>query len=105
MLVVIYFYWVFTQVASLILLSDFAPNNSEITVWILQISKKVLITSSVWFFAIPWTVAHQAFSPGKNTELGSHYLLQGIFLTQGLNTVLHCRQILYPLRHQGSPAD
>ena len=67
---------------------------------------KVFITSSVWLSAIPWTVAHQAFSLGKNTEQGSHYLLQGIFLTQGLNTVLlPCRQILYPLRHQGSPAD
>ena len=34
------------------------------------------------------------------------FLLQGIFLTQGLNLhllcFLHCRQILYPLRHQGS---
>ena len=31
-------------------------------------------------------------------------LLQGIFPTQGLNTgLLHCRQILYHLSHQGSP--
>ena len=30
-------------------------------------------------------------------------LLQGIFLTQGLNLgLLHCRQILYHLRYQGS---
>ena len=40
-------------------------------------------------------------SPGKNTEVGCHSLLQGILLTQGLNTsVLHCRQILYHLSHQ-----
>ena len=33
-----------------------------------------------------------------------HSLLQGIFLTQGLNPgFLHCRQILYHLSHQGSP--
>ena len=36
-----------------------------------------------------WTVAHQAplskASAGKNTGVGSHGLLQGIFLTQGLN--------------------
>ena len=33
-----------------------------------------------------------------------HSLLQGIFLTQGSNPgLLHCRQILYPLSHQGSP--
>ena len=31
-------------------------------------------------------------------------LLQGIFPTQGLNwSLLHCRQILYQLSHQGSP--
>ena len=35
--------------------------------------------------------------------MGSHSLLQGIFLTQELNPgLLHCRQILYHLRHQGS---
>ena len=35
-------------------------------------------------------------SPGKNTGMGSHSLLQGIFLTQGLNPHhLLCRQILY----------
>ena len=33
---------------------------------------------------------------GKSTELGCHFLLQGIFLTQGLNPgLLHCRQMLY----------
>ena len=42
-------------------------------------------------------------SPGKNTGVGCHALLQGIFLTQGLNPGLpHCRQILYRLSHQGS---
>ena len=30
-------------------------------------------------------------SPGKNTGVGCHGLLQGIFLTQGLNPcLLHC---------------
>ena len=39
----------------------------------------------------------------KNTGVGSLSLLQGIFLTQELNWgLLHCRQILYPLSHQGS---
>ena len=37
-------------------------------------------------------------SPGKNTGVGCHFLLQGIFPTQGSNLdLLHCRQILYPL--------
>ena len=43
-------------------------------------------------------------SPDKNTGVGCHALLQGIFPTQGLNPGLpHCRQILYHLSHQGSP--
>ena len=34
--------------------------------------------------------------PGKSTGVGCHFLLQGIFLTQGLNwDLLHCRWILY----------
>ena len=38
-------------------------------------------------------------SPGKNTEVGCHGLLQGIFPTQGSNAGLsHCRRILYQLR-------
>ena len=33
---------------------------------------------------------------GKNTGVGGHFHLQGIFLTQGLNPgLLHCRWILY----------
>ena len=44
--------------------------------------------------------------PGKpkDTGVGRLSLLQGIFLTQELNQgLLHCRQILYQLSHQGSP--
>ena len=45
----------------------------------------------------PW------YSPCKNTGVGCHFLLQGLFLIQGLNLgLLHCRQILYRLCHQGS---
>ena len=46
----------------------------------------------------PWV------SPGQNMGLGSLFLLQGIFPTQGLNLgLLHCRWILYQLSYQGSP--
>ena len=42
-------------------------------------------------------------SPDKNTGVRCHFLLQGIFPSQGLNLgLLHCRQILYCLSHQGS---
>ena len=41
--------------------------------------------------------------PGKPTGVGSYFLLQGIFLTQGSNPgLLHCKQILDHLSHQGS---
>ena len=47
-------------------------------------------------------------SPGKNTGTGCHFLLQGIFPTQGLNQhllwLMHCKKILYlPLSHRGIP--
>ena len=36
--------------------------------------------------------------PGKNTGVGSHSLLQGIFPTQGSNPgLLHCRQIFFTI--------
>ena len=58
---------------------------------------------SVQLFVTPWTVARQAplsmeFSRQEYWS-GDHALIQGIFLTQGLNPCLlrlpHCRQILY----------
>ena len=73
--------------------------------WI-ESAKWVLVLSHIWFFVIPRTVAHQAplsmESPGKNSGVGCHSLLQGIFPTQGSNpNLLYCRQILYCLSHQG----
>ena len=42
-------------------------------------------------FLCPWDF------PGKSTGVGCHFLLQGIFPTQGSNLgLLHCRQTLYP---------
>ena len=41
--------------------------------------------------------------PGKNTRVGCHFLLQGIFLTQGSNPhVLHQQVDSLPLSHLGS---
>ena len=51
--------------------------------------------------ASPRTVAARLLrpwdSPGKNTGAGYHALLQGIFVTQGLNSCLSCigRRVLY----------
>ena len=42
--------------------------------------------------------------PGNSTGVDCHFLLEGIFPTQGSNLSLpHCRQLLYCLSHQGSP--
>ena len=62
------------------------------------------VLSRVQLFVTPQTVARQAplpmDSPGKNTEVGCHVLLQGIFPTQGwdesLCTSCAGRQIPYP---------
>ena len=47
-------------------------------------------------------------SPGKNTGVGGHDLLPGIFSTQGssphLMHLLICWQILYPLSHLENPS-
>ena len=51
----------------------------------------------LWDFLLLWDF------PGKDTGVGCHFLLQGIFPTQGSNPgLLHCRQILYRLSYKGS---
>ena len=74
-------------------------------------SHKSQMVSRVQIFATPWTVAHQA--PLFMGFSGQEYRWCGLpfpspedllFLTQGSNPcLLHCRQILYHLSHQGSP--
>ena len=68
---------------------------------------KVKSLSPVWLFATPWTVTYEAPpSMGFSRQecwVDCHFLLQGIFPTQELNPgLLHCRQTLYRLSHQGS---
>ena len=69
-----------------------------------------LATKKKWksLSCAPTLRPHGLYSPwnskGQNIEVGSRFLLQGIFPTQGSNPVLpHCRQILYQLSHQGRP--
>ena len=51
--------------------------------------------SRVWLFASPWICTHRII------EVSCHFLLQGIFPTQGLNlSLLHWRMILSHLSHQ-----
>ena len=60
--------------------------------------------SHVWLFSSPWTVTYQAplwNFPGKNTGVGCHFLLQGIFPTQGQNPrLMHWQADSLPLDHQ-----
>ena len=45
-------------------------------------------------------------SPGKNTGVGCHFFLQGIFPTRRSNPGLpHCRQICYSISHTGRLRD
>ena len=86
-------------------ISFFSPESFEselYTVWYFESE----VTQSCPTLCDPWTVVGQAPPswdfPGENTGLGCHFLLQGIFLTQESNPdLLHYRQTLYRLSHQG----
>ena len=55
------------------------------------------------YYSLPGSSVHGSF-PNKSTGVGCHCLLQGIFPTQGSNRgLLHHRQMLYHLSHQGIP--
>ena len=88
-------------------IAKWAPQEVSLTSCHNEKLVKVLVTqlcSTLWdsmdYSArqlCPWN------SPGKNTGEGCHSLLQGIFPTQGLKLkLLHCRETLYHLGHQGS---
>ena len=89
-----------------------SPNQSKLVhkkkLKTIQIKNKKVKLHYLQMTRDPMDWAYQASlsmdSPGKNTEVGSHSLLQGIFLTKGLNPgLLHHRQSLYLLSHQESP--
>ena len=84
------------------------------TGWISLQSKglsRVFSSTTVWRCPTPWQPHGLQPAgllcpwdlPGKNTGVGCHFLLQGIFPTQRWNpSLLHCRQILYHLSYQGA---
>ena len=59
------------------------------SVWHITGTRNVWVLSCVWLHVTPWTIVHQIplsmDFPSKNSGVGSHSLLQGIFLTQELN--------------------
>ena len=74
------------------------------SVWHITGTRNMWVLSCVWLHVIPWTIVHQIplsmdFA-SKNSGVGSHSHLQGIFLTQELKLFVSCvfyigRQILY----------
>ena len=69
--------------------------TGQATTWLCLVTQSCLTLCDPMDCSLPGSSVNGG-SPGKNTGL--------IFLTQGSNRgLLHCRQILYHLSHQGSP--
>ena len=71
--------------------------------------KPVLLTQSCWLFAIcgqeSARLLHLWDSPGKKTGVGCHFLLQGIFLTEGSSSGLpHLQADSLPAEPPGKPS-
>ena len=66
---------------------------------------KVLVTQLCQLFVTSWTVAHKALwdSPGKNTGVDSHSILQGIFLNQDRTWVFVLQADSLPSEPSGKP--
>ena len=79
----------------------FPPNLCLIHVSLPPLPSCVCVRSqSCLTLCNPMDCSHQLLcpwdSPGKNTGVGCHFLLQGIFPTQGSNPILlDCRQMFY----------
>ena len=72
------------------------------------VGSEVKLLSRVLLFATPWTVVHQApLSVGFSRQgywSGLPFPSPGDLPDPGTELgLLHCRQMLYPLSHQGSP--
>ena len=75
------------------------------TKWLFHALSRSVVSDSLepMDLSLPGSSIHGIFQT-RILELGYHSLPQGIFLTQGSNLgLLHYRQILYHLSHQGSP--
>ena len=71
----------------------------------LLLFNRLVMSNSLWTHGLYSARLHHPWNfPGKDTGVGCHFLLQGVFPIQGLNLGLpYCRHTLYPLSHQGSP--
>ena len=84
------------------------PQTSDWAVWEIpnQNHQAMLMCSVMSYSLPPCGLLCPRDSPGKNTGVGCHSLLQGILPTQGLKLhlfhCLHCRWTLYLLSHRES---
>ena len=81
-----------------------AGPSKVLKIWPAYVARLLSCFSRVQFFVTLWTVQPTRFlcpwdSPGKNTGVGSHALLQGIFLTHGSNA--HPLYLLHWQRSSG----
>ena len=77
--------------------------ESSINIYMLKSESRSVVSDSLQPHGLqPMALPSMGFSRQEYWS-GCHFCLQGIFLTQGLNTGLpHCREMLYCLSHQGS---
>ena len=89
-------YWAYSDLSNFHL-------YSAVFLWVSVLSRSVVLTlCKPMDCSLPGSSVH-GDSPGKNTGVDCHALLQGIFPTQGSNPGLpHCSRILYQLINQGS---
>ena len=66
------------------------------------VAKSCLTLCNLTDYSLLGSSVHGDF-PGRNTGVGCHFLLQGIFPTQGLNMSLLCWQADLPLSQLRSP--
>ena len=73
-------------------------------IYIIHVSHSVMSNSLQHYDLWPARLLCRWSSPGKNTGVGCHFLLQGTFPSQRSNLgLLHWRQILYHLIYQENP--
>ena len=87
--------------------SDISGHRRTLTRSIISMKVKLshsVVSDSLWPRGLqPTRLLCPRNSPGKSSTVGCHFLLQGIFPTQGSNPGLrHCRQSVYHLSCQGA---
>ena len=87
-----------TRFANTATLGSFRVQTPFLTGWCVELSVSphcsVCAVTQSCLTLTPWTIARQAplsmGFPGENIGVGCHFLLQGIFHTQGSNSSLLC---------------